>query len=213
MTFTPDTSRILRTGIPEVIYARHKTAEQINTILEYNPDFLEDVLITKLGKKKANKIRRIINGDIVYNQIGKIAIKNSSEEITSAPEICIISGGTSDIKICKEIEITLDFLKLSHTSYYDYGVAGIHRILSIIERLRNYKILIVCAGFEASLPSVLAGMVSRPIIFVPTSVGYGFSKHGILALMSGLGSCAPGIAVVNIDNGFGAAVFAKKMLG
>lgn len=211
-----DTGRDMRTGIPEAIFAEGKEDEDlIKIILKGVKDRL---MVTKLEKERYNLIKPQIDileekgFKLEYNKRAKILlIKNN--EIEKKGKIGVITAGTSDIAVAEEARITAEEVGCEVLTSYDVGVAGIHRLFTHIKEMieADIKALIVVAGMEGALPSVVAGLVDVPVIGVPTSVGYGVGEGGFTALFAMLQSCAPGIAVVNIDNGFGAGVFAAKI--
>lgn len=207
-----DHQREIRTGIPEVIYGASKSADQITVIAKSLLQRKGPVLATRVAPQKAEQICAILP-DLIYNEQARILAGNSSPE---APDnyrgrTLVMCAGTSDIPVAEEARLTLSTLGHPVDKLYDAGVAGLHRLLSNQQLLREAKVIIVVAGMEGALPSVVAGLVSCPVIAVPTSVGYGASFGGIAALLGMLNSCAPGVAVVNIDNGFGAACMAEAI--
>ncbi len=207
-----DHHRSLRTGIPEVIYGASKTSEQIvdiaKTFLDHNSLFLA----TRVSPEKAAHIREALPQIHYHEQAAML----SCNVPTAAPDryrgtIVILCAGTSDIPIAEEARITAESLGNPVISHYDAGVAGLHRLFHQQEAISSATVIIVVAGMEGALPSVVSGMCSCPVVAVPTSVGYGTSFGGIAALLGMLNSCAPGLAVVNIDNGFGAACHASAI--
>ncbi|MCE5215073.1 MAG: nickel pincer cofactor biosynthesis protein LarB [Methanobacterium sp.] len=210
-----DMCRDLRTGIPEVIFAENKENEDIIKIIRASLDNGR-VMVTRLDNEKYNSIKGYLNlpdeFKVEYNKKAKILLIKSGE-IEKTVKIGIITAGTSDIPVAEEARITAEEMGCKALTAYDVGVAGIHRLFSHIRDMieEDVKVLIVIAGMEGALPSVVAGLVDVPVVGVPTSVGYGVGKGGKTALFTMLQSCAPGIAVVNIDNGFGAGVFAAKI--
>jgi len=211
-----DMCRELRTGIPEVIFAEGKENDElVKIILEATAK--GRVMVTKLANDKYNVIKEQLNVleekfTIKYNKKAKILLLKD-HEIEKEFKIGIITAGTSDIPVAEEARITAEEMGCEVLTAYDMGVAGIHRLFSHIREMieADVKALIVVAGMEGALPSVVAGLVDTPVVGVPTSVGYGVGEGGFTALFAMLQSCAPGIAVVNIDNGFGAGVFAAKL--
>jgi len=207
-----DHQRQWRTGIPEVIYGASKSAEQITVIARAMLQKKGVVLATRVDKEKAQAIRQELP-DLQYHENCQILIGNAAK---IAPEnyrgkTVVVSAGTSDIPVAEEARYTLMALGHPVEKLYDVGVAGLHRILGQKKILEKASAVIVVAGMEGALPTVVAGLVSAPVIAVPTSVGYGASFGGIAALLGMLNSCAPGVAVVNIDNGFGAACMADAI--
>jgi NCAIR mutase (PurE)-related protein len=210
-----DMCRDIRTGIPEVIFAEGKENQDLIKIIMGSLD-QGRVMVTKLNQKKYDAIKdeiKIPNDfKAEYNRRAKILlIKN--HDIEKKFNIGVITAGTSDISVAEEARITAEEMGCHSLTAYDVGVAGIHRLFSHIRRMieEDVRALIVVAGMEGALPSVVAGLVDMPVIGVPTSIGYGVGEGGRTALFAMLQSCAPGIAVVNIDNGFGAGVFAAKI--
>ncbi|BDZ67095.1 nickel pincer cofactor biosynthesis protein LarB [Methanobacterium ferruginis] len=213
-----DTARDIRTGFPEAIFAEGKNDQELVKIIQ-NCAKRGRVLVTRLNEDKYSKIKNelqsIQNEDfkIEYNPKARILLIKD-QEIEKEGKIGIITAGTSDIPVAEEARIVAEEAGCEVLTSYDVGVAGIHRLFSQIRRIleEEVKAIIVVAGMEGALPSVVAGLVDIPVIGVPTSVGYGVGTGGFTALNAMLQSCAPGIAVVNIDNGFGAAVFAVTVV-
>jgi NCAIR mutase (PurE)-related protein len=206
-----DHHRAIRTGMPEVIFGSGKTVEQITEIARSLKERGQDVLITRLATEAADSLRAVIP-DLEYHSLGRIAVwRRTPPERTGRGTILVVAAGTADLPVAEEAAVTADALGNVVERLYDVGVAGIHRLLAYLERLRTASVIIVVAGMEGALPSVVAGLVDRPVIAVPTSVGYGASFGGLAALLAMLNSCAAGVMVVNIDNGFGAAVAASRM--
>ena len=216
-----DINRENRTGIPEVVYGKNKKFKDIVLALTYLVNKNNKSLGTKLKNKHISKfkdnIEHIIkkynlnNIDIIINENSNcIMFKKKNYNIKSIGKVGILCGGTSDIPIAEECKITCEYLGLSTITHYDVGVAGIHRLFKPLKEMINENVccIIVIAGMEGALPSVVAGLVDIPVVGVPVSVGYGVSENGFCALNTMLSSCSPGIAVVNIDNGFGASCFA-----
>ena len=207
-----DHHRIKRTGIPEVIFAPGKTEKQIIDIFGKMHKAGSDILISKADKSVYNKLKRNYKG-LKYNEHARMIVKIGRKKTNSSiGEIAVVTGGTSDMNVAEEAAVTAEAFGGRVDRIYDVGVAGIHRLLAFKDRLTRADVIIVVAGMEGALASVVGGLVSAAIIAVPTSVGYGASFGGIAALLSMLNSCAPGVTVVNIDNGFGAAMAALKIL-
>jgi NCAIR mutase (PurE)-related protein len=206
-----DTHRQLRTGLPEVVYAPGKTVEQILGIagaLLAEPG--GPLLITRASPDVFEAVRAA-TPEATYNELGRTIVLRT--DVGAPPgRVAVVTAGTSDLPVAEEAATALEAASVKVDRIADVGVAGLHRLLSEAERLRDADVLIVAAGMEGALPSLVGGMVSSPVIAVPTSVGYGSSFGGLAALLAMLNSCAPGIAVVNIDNGFGAAALAMRML-
>ncbi len=203
-----DHHRSLRKGFPEVIYGQGKTPEQLIAIIEKMWSSNQTVLVTKLDKETHYKIKRKFQ-EIEYNEQAQAAVINRNPKIIGKGDILVITAGTSDIPVAEEAAFTAEVMGNKVHRLYDAGVAGIHRLLQEKDILFSAKIIIVAAGMEGALPSVVAGLVSAPVIAVPTSVGYGTSFKGLSALLAMLNSCSSGVAVMNIDNGFGAGYFAS----
>jgi NCAIR mutase (PurE)-related protein len=211
-----DHHRHQRKGFPEVIYCAGKTPEQVAKIAQKIWKNGQDVLATRADKKTFLAVKKVLKKAKYFETARIIKLKrNSTFKIRHSKfenRIALISAGTSDLPIAEEAAVTAEFLGLTVEKFYDVGVAGIHRLVHNLDKIKKARVLIVVAGMEGALPSVIGGMVDKPIIAVPTSVGYGSSFKGLSALLTMLNSCAPGIAVVNIDNGFGAAVMAYYIL-
>lgn len=207
-----DHHRMLRTGFPEVVYGEDKTAAQIVAIMQAMLAKPTVVMSTRVNPEKAEQVCEKVAG-LTYHEIAKMLIGNTDKvvEHDTRGTILIISAGTSDMAVAEEAFFTAQYLGNPVEKLYDVGVAGIHRLLSQRELLDRAAVLIVVAGMEGALPSVVAGLVDKPVIAVPTSVGYGASFGGITALLGMLNSCAPGVAAVNIDNGFGAGCMAATI--
>jgi hypothetical protein len=208
-----DHHRMKRKGFPEVIYCQGKTPAQIAAIAKKIWNKGHDVLATRADRQAYLAIKKVIRQAKYYEEARIVAAKNTERRALSVERrIAIITAGTSDIPVAEEASVTAEFLGLKVDRIFDVGVAGIHRLMNNLDRINKAKVLIVVAGMEGALPSVIGGLVDKPIIAVPTSVGYGSSFKGLAALLTMLNSCAPGVAVVNIDNGFGAAVMAFTIL-
>ncbi len=199
-----DTDRTKRTGIPEVIYAAGKTADQVAEIAERMVERGIPVLVTRAGREVYDTVRRKIP-EAVYHEQAKAIIYQPEKTKPTESYIAIVTAGTSDIPVAEEAGITAEFLGNRVERIYDVGVAGIHRLFHRMELIRGARVIIVVAGMEGALASVVGGMVDKPVIGVPCSTGYGANFGGVSALLSMLNSCATGVSVVNIDNGFGAA--------
>ena len=208
---TLDTHRSLRQGFPEVIYGEGKTATQIRTIVKALTKRKENALVTRIDKRKAALIKKSFP-EAEFNEIARtLLVKSHAIKPSGRGTILVISAGTSDMPVAEEAALTAEYMGNTVVRLYDVGVAGLHRLMHKKEEIFSANVLIVVAGMEGALPSVVAGMVSRPVIAVPTSIGYGANLGGFTALMSMLTSCAAGISVVNIDNGYGAAVVASRI--
>ena len=204
-----DHHRSLRKGFPEVIWGEGKTSRQILSIMKQLKKKGQNILITRLEEKKAKTIQKIFLKSQYYPKSKVLTYLTHPVKPEGKGTILVITAGTTDIPVAEEAAITAQFMGNCVETLYDVGVAGIHRLLYERERMEKAYVLIVAAGMEGALPSVVGGLVDRPVIAVPTSVGYGTSFGGITALLAMLNSCASGVAVVNIDNGFGAGYIAS----
>ncbi len=204
-----DNQRTLRTGIPEVIFGSSKTDEQIISIVKAMLEKPGPVIATRIDPEKGAAVRREIP-ELIYHPPARILScrEMSVDRAAVRGDIVVVCAGTSDIGVAEEARVTAQSLGHPVTTLYDVGVAGLHRLLDRQALLAEAPVIIVAAGMEGALPSVIAGLVSCPVIAVPTSVGYGAGIGGFAALLGMLNSCSPGVAVVNIDNGFGAACMA-----
>lgn len=204
----PDLHRGIRQGVPEVIYGEGKTAAQINEIaarlLERGQ---KTVLITRLSQDKADKLTIPIK----YFETARAGVSGEIPKPDTDGKIVVATGGTSDMPVAEEAALTAEVLGNKVTRLYDVGVAGIHRLLAYSEDIMSAKVIIAIAGMEGALASVIGGLADCPVIAVPTSIGYGASFGGLSALLSMLNSCASGVSVVNIDNGFGAGYLASMI--
>lgn len=202
-----DHHRALRQGVPEVIFGQNKTPAQIAGIAgAMLKKGNHDILITRLSKEAAE----ILSGqhDLEYHEMPRLGIINRDREKTLKGSVAIVSAGTSDMPVSEEAALTAEVLGSKVIRIYDAGVAGLHRLLAHLDTLASVRVIVAVAGMEGALASVVGGLVECPVIAVPTSVGYGANFGGISALLSMLNSCASGLSVVNIDNGFGAGYLA-----
>jgi pyridinium-3,5-biscarboxylic acid mononucleotide synthase len=199
-----DHHRTLRTGLPEVIYAQNKSPEQTAEIFTRMAAAGSDVLATRVDLATAEAVLTQNPAAIYHPKARAITLKQSTATEPKG-RIAILSAGTSDQPIAEEAAVTAELFNTRVTRLYDIGVAGLHRLLSVRDQLADANVIIVCAGMEGALPSVVGGLVGVPVIAAPTSVGYGASFDGAAALLGMLNSCSPNVTVVNIDNGFGAA--------
>lgn len=205
-----DLHRKIRQGASEVIYGEGKTSEQIIEIVNAMIDAGQsDILVTRLSSEKADDLQKEI--EIDYQEIARVGIIGSMPEPDGLGKILVLCGGTSDIPVAEEAALTAEMLGNNVKRIFDVGVAGIHRLLSRTNEIHSATAIIAVAGMEGALASVVGGIASCPVIAVPTSVGYGASFGGLSALLAMLNSCASGVAVTNIDNGFGAGVIASKI--
>lgn len=199
-----DNHREIRVGYPEVIYCAGKTIDQVRDIVKFMLTKNNNILGTRATEEMYNAVKEICD-EAEYNKLGRtITIKKKEQAITDS-YIAIVAAGTSDLPVVEEAYETAKILGNKAIKVVDVGVAGIHRLFSKLDVIRGAKVVIVIAGMEGALASVIGGLVDKPVIAVPTSVGYGANFGGISALLSMLNSCASGVSVVNIDNGFGAA--------
>ncbi|MFW5960710.1 MAG: nickel pincer cofactor biosynthesis protein LarB [Chitinivibrionales bacterium] len=204
-----DNSRITRTGMHEAVYCSSKTSEQIIDIFRKMKEDGNDIIATRIEKAKAERVTQEFPESDYYPDAEIITLKQKNSEHTRSDTfVAIVTGGTSDLPVAREAQITAEFNGHRTRLYSDCGIAGVHRFFHNLEEIKKAKVIIVVAGMEGALAGIVAGQVDKPVIAVPTSVGYGASFHGLSALLTMLNSCAPGISVVNIDNGFGAGVYA-----
>jgi NCAIR mutase (PurE)-related protein len=208
-----DHHRRLRTGLPEVIYAAGKTATQVGEIFFRMAAMGGDVLATRADEAAFAAAKALVP-EAQYHPVARIVALRQTppRESDGAGSLAVLCAGTSDLPVAEEAAVTAEVMGAEVRRIYDVGVAGLHRLLAHREVLGEAEVVIVCAGMEGALPSVVGGMVGAPVIAVPTSVGYGASFGGIAALLGMLNSCSPNVTVVNIDNGFGAAYVASTIL-
>ncbi|NWF92187.1 MAG: nickel pincer cofactor biosynthesis protein LarB [Syntrophaceae bacterium] len=204
-----DHHRSLRKGFPEAIWGEGKTPQQILSIMKELKRKGQNILITRLEEGKARAVQKIFPKSQYYPRSKVLTYLTHPVEPVGEGTILVITAGTTDIPVAEEAALTAQFMGNRVETLYDVGIAGIHRLLSERAKLEKARVLIVVAGMEGALPSVVGGLVDRPVIAVPTSIGYGTSFGGIAALLTMLNSCATGVAVVNIDNGFGAGYMAS----
>ncbi|MGJ8682636.1 nickel pincer cofactor biosynthesis protein LarB [Paraglaciecola sp.] len=209
--FIWDKDRLSRTGVAEAVLCSNKSPQDLVDIIEFNLQDKTPILLTRLTQTQWAKIPSEIKTALEYDEVSQTAILLPQHCPTPQAGICIVTAGTSDLNIAKEAQKTLVFNGFAAPIYADVGVAGLWRLMDKLADIQQHKIIIACAGMEGALFSVLSGLVRAPVIAVPTSVGYGVSANGKVALDSALASCAPGVLTVNIDNGFGAANAAIKI--
>ena len=202
-----DHHRALRRGCPEVVFGPGKTPGQVAEIVERLASRSDKVLVTKVTEECFNAVRSH-TPDAEYNPTARAITLNRAKKTAQRRGIMVISGGTADIPVAEEAALTAELMGNEVERSYDVGVAGVHRLLDHLPQLRRAKVIIAVAGMEGALPSVVSGLVSVPIIAVPTSIGYGASFEGLAALLTMLNCCSAGVSVVNIDNGFGAGYLA-----
>jgi NCAIR mutase (PurE)-related proteins len=205
-----DHHREMRTGYPEIIYCAGKSVEQVREIFRVMSEKENNVIGTRANNDMYEAIRSI-SGEAVYYPVARIISLQKEKPKVPESRIAIITAGTSDMPVAEEAAITAELLGNNVLRIYDAGVAGIHRLVDKLPEIRNCRVIIVIAGMEGALASVVGGLVDKPVIAVPTSVGYGANFGGISALLAMLTSCSTGVTVVNIDNGFGAG-FAASMI-
>ena len=202
-----DHHRALRKGFPEVVFCQNKTTGQVAGIVKKLAENNSEVLATRATEGMFNEVKKHIK-NAQYNKISKTIIISKSRRLKKG-KILVLSAGTSDINVAEEAAAVAEAMGSRVERLYDVGVAGLHRLLGNKEKLEDANVLIVVAGMDGVLPSVVSGLIGKPIIAVPTSVGYGASFRGVAPLLTMLNSCSPGVVVVNIDNGFGAGYFAS----
>ncbi len=207
-----DIDRFPRLGMIEAIWGEHKTCEQIAEILRSLSESKHLAFVTRVSKEKADKLIDLFNGAEFHPEARCLTLGSPIEAHRSINQVAILSGGTSDLPVAAEAELALRFHGIQTKILLDIGVAGLHRLLGNLKQLETSSVVIACAGMEGSLPTVLAGLIPQPVIGVPVSVGYGVSKGGEIALGGMLASCSPGLSVVNIDNGYGAAMAALRII-
>ena len=196
----------------EAVWGENKSCEQISHILRKFKAAKQLALVTRVGVEKASKLLEIFDGAEYHNESCCLTLGEAASVDPSLGEVLIVSGGTSDFKVASEAALSLRLHGIKSDFLLDVGVAGLHRLLKSLQKINKASVVIVCAGMEGSLPTVVAGLVSQPVIGLPVSVGYGVSKGGEAALQAMLASCAPGLLVVNIDNGYGAAMAALRII-
>jgi pyridinium-3,5-biscarboxylic acid mononucleotide synthase len=203
----PDTARERRTGFPEVVFGERKQPQQIAKIVETLAARSRRILVTRASEEAFREVRKIAPR-ARYEQVARAIVVGSAPKPKKTGLAMIVTAGTSDIPVAEEARVTAELFGVRVGVAYDCGVAGLHRLLHVLPRLRRARVVIVVAGMEGALASVVGGLVRRPVIAVPTSVGYGASFRGIAPLLTMMNSCAAGVCVVNIDNGFGAGYLA-----
>ncbi len=206
-----DHHRALRHGMPEVVFGKGKTPDQVSAIVGTLLATSRNVLVTRADEEIAARLRNEHHEEVEYFPAsGALRFWRDRTE-RGKGKIAVVCAGTSDLPVAEEAQVTAEVMGNQVDAIHDVGVAGIHRLMQNRERLTEARVVIVCAGMEGALPSVIGGLVSAPVIAVPTSVGYGASFHGLAALLGMLNSCASNVTVVNIDNGFGAGYAASLM--
>ena len=207
-----DFQRRERIGLIEAIWGEDKSIEQLKRVAQELLNKKELVFITRINSEKASQLLDFYEEAIFHKEAKCLLIGKNLNKLSTNRKVAIISGGTSDLAVTLEAKIALEIYGVSCKSFIDVGVAGLHRLISQLEEINKFDVLIVCAGMEGALATVVGGLLAQPIIAVPVSVGYGVSKNGKTALNSMLSSCSPGIAVMNIDNGYGAAMAALRII-
>jgi len=205
-----DNHRDQRTGFVEVVFCGGKTPAQAAAILKHQAAQHRVLLATHADQDHADAVRGAVP-DIEYHPIPRILRRIDPQRHVDGPTVAVVSAGTSDMPVAEEAALTLETIGHTVLRHHDVGVAGLHRVAAVRDELERCGTVIVVAGMDGALPSVVGGLLSRPVVAVPTSIGYGASFNGLAALLSMLSSCAPGITVVNIDNGFGAAMAASRI--
>ena len=206
-----DYHRELRVGSPEVIYCEGKSLEHLRGIAEsMKKNGAKNILATRADKDMFKVFAQVCE-NAVYHEDARLITVQNEPPVKKKGIVLVVSGGTSDIPVCEEAAVTLEFLGNTVERLYDVGVAGLHRLLSRLEIIQRANVIIVVAGMEGALASVVGGLTDKPVVAVPTSIGYGANLGGMAALLSMLNSCASGVGVVNIDNGFGAAYLANNI--
>ncbi len=203
-----DSHRELRKGFPEVIFGIGKTEEQINKIIENMIDTTDSIMVTKIKKSTAKYLLEKWNNSKHYES-SKILLIGKKKQIKNKKIISVLSGGTADIPFAEEAAVTAEIMGNNVQRIYDVGVAGLHRLLGSYDKIKKSNVIIVIAGMDGALASVVAGLFPKPVIAVPTSIGYGANLDGLSTLLSMLNSCAAGVMTVNINNGFGAGYAAS----
>ncbi len=206
-----DTDRHSRRGLPEVIYCPGKTAGQIVDIMQMLRKHRQDVLATRASPEQYDVVRKAIPDSVYHAQARIITLDSGGRRPTPVGMVAILCAGTSDIPVAEEAAVTCERMGARTKRLYDVGVAGLHRLVRHVDVLKSATVVVVVAGMEGALPSVVGGLIDKPVIAVPSSVGYGTGLKGVAALLAMLNTCVPGITVVNIDNGFGAGVAAAMI--
>ena len=206
-----DTHRAVRTGMSEVVYCPGKSNDQVAQIMARLAGQSDRVLATRATPEQFAAVQAVLPSAVYHPLPRLITVGSSPAPIHPGRYVAVLTAGTADTPVGEEAALTLEWAGSRVERIYDVGVAGLHRLLGHLETIQNANVLVVCAGMEGALTSVVAGLVSRPVVAVPTSIGYGTAFGGVAALLTMLNSCAGGVAVVNIDNGFGAACYAHRI--
>ena len=207
-----DFDRQNRLGFIEAIWGEHKNDEQLKKVVKEVLIKGEFVFITRINERKAKCLQDIYSNAIYIRDANCLIIGENKNKVESKKTIAIVSGGSSDLKVSLEVKTALEIYGVTCETFIDVGVAGVHRLLNQLDKINEHDLIIVCAGMEGALATLIGGLLPQPIIGVPVSVGYGVSKDGNVALKSMLASCSPGIMVMNIDNGYGAAMAALRII-
>ena len=207
-----DFDRKNRLGITEAIWGEHKSVEQLKKVAKEVLKKGELVFITRINENKAKHLLDIYKNAIFFKDAYCLVIGDNVNKIETQKTVAIVSGGTSDLRVSLEVKTALEVYGITCETFIDVGVAGVQRLLNQLDNINKHDVIIVCAGMEGALATVIGGLLPQPIIGVPVSVGYGVSKDGMVALNSMLASCSPGIMVMNIDNGYGAAMAALRIM-
>jgi pyridinium-3,5-biscarboxylic acid mononucleotide synthase len=209
-----DVARISRTGAPEVVYASGKSpAQTVAAVTALHDAGVAPILVSRADRERRDAVASAFPQAIVHADCGMVVLHPVAQQRIRGRGVAIVTAGTSDLAVARECQIVLEALGESPEVIADVGVAGLHRVLEVSAELRSARVVVVVAGMEAALGPVVAGLVPAPVVAVPTSVGYGAAQDGLTALHGLLTACAPGIGVVNIDNGVGAALLAHRILG
>ncbi len=206
-----DHHRALRKGFPEVVFGQGKSPEQIASIAEALLARSDTLLVTRASPEDYHEVQSRAASDATYDELARAIVVDRRNEPEPAPGVTVLCAGTADLPVATEAAVTAELMGCGVERAFDVGVAGLHRLLDHMPVLQRSRVVVVVAGMEGALPSVVGGLVEAPIIAVPTSVGYGASFQGLAALLAMLNSCAPGVGVVNIDNGFGAGYLAAQI--
>ena len=205
-----DHHRAIRKGFPEVVFGQGKSPEQVAGLATALLGSSDRLLVTKAAPEAFSAVQAKVP-DAAYDETARTIVVDRRKSRKTVPGVVVATGGTSDLPVADEAAITAELMDCQVERIYDVGVAGIHRVFDRLPLLREARVVVAVAGMEGALPSVIGGLVSAPVIAVPTSVGYGASFEGLAALLAMLNSCSPGVAVVNIDNGFGAGYLAARI--
>ena len=207
-----DFDRQNRLGLTEAIWGEHKSVEQLKKVSQEVLKKGEFVFITRINERKASCLKDIYPNAIFIRDANCLIIGENLNKVESEETVAIVSGGSSDLRVSLEVKTALEIYGITCETFIDVGVAGMHRLMGQLDKINKHDLIIVCAGMEGALATVIGGLLPHPIIGVPVSVGYGVSKDGMTALNSMLASCSPGIMVMNIDNGYGAAMAALRII-